>query len=218
MSRLSTTMQIDITSVNAALLSFAACFTGYFLYSFAMRKARPSLSRLVNELAGIWLLYDAVIHAIVIAFGAASMTTSPPIPPSVTRITLVWQTFAQPSQYLHPIDSIAQTAVLLAFPFVGYAAVMWWRDETRWREGEMVGATLSTFVTVLGFMRFQPERLRDMSPQRRDAALFTWVAFFFLNMLWIVIPLALLYQNYNALRQEEAEKEDGERQTLLVKQ
>ncbi|KZO93111.1 hypothetical protein CALVIDRAFT_540360 [Calocera viscosa TUFC12733] len=218
MSRPSTTMRIDTLSVTFTLLSCATCFASYLVYSLALRKERPSPTRLVNELAALWLSYDALTHAVVVAVGMASglPTNSSSSAPMSARMTLVWQNFAQQSQSLLPADVIAQIAVTLACPLAGYAALMWWRDQRRWREGEIAAAVLDIFATVLGFMRFRPERLRDMSPERREAAFQTWAAFFFLNMLWVVIPAAMLYYNFNALQQEHVDEDGKDQKDRMV--
>jgi len=108
--------------------------------------------------------------------------------------------------------------VSLAAPLAGYAAVQWWRNARRWREGEMVLAGLELYAAMLGFMRFKPERLSRMSAVQREAAFRTWATFFFFNMLWIVIPACLLWYNFKALQLQDdaAEEMDDENQPGLV--
>jgi len=209
-------MQIDITSVHLAFLSLAACFTSYVVYSFALRKDRPTAQRILNELAALWLSYDALVHGVVVALGMASgiPSSQTSTQPTATSITLVWQNFAQPSQSLLPADTLANLAVALAGPVVGYAALMWWREGSRWREGEMAAAVLEILATVLGFVRFKPERLRDMSPERREAAFQSWSAFFFLNILWIVIPAALLWYNFNTMYLDRRNDDEIEKESM----
>lgn len=211
-------MQIDIHSVQIALFSWVAGCLSYAIYAGIIRKDRLSVQRMLNDIAALWLSYDALVHAVVVAFGMAASALPPHAPPSskppTTPITLVWQAFAQSSQTLRPEEMVAQLAVTLVVPVAGYAALMWWREQRRWREGEMVAAALEIYATVLGFISFRPERLRDMEPERRQMAFRAWGVFFFLNMLWLVIPAALLWFNFKALYLDGEVGDDEERETM----
>ncbi|EJU04074.1 hypothetical protein DACRYDRAFT_20733 [Dacryopinax primogenitus] len=199
-------MQIDGISVHLLLLSLPLCVAAYLLYTFLFRSQRPDVQRLSNELLSLWLTWDGCIHGLFIALA----TISPPTAATTSRIAIIWQQFTLPlpSGKFQPADVIAQMAVLFVMP-IGISAVMrWHREGKRWREGEMVVAAMEIYATILGFIRFRPERLRDMSPERREAALTTWAAFFFLNILWVVIPAVLLWWNFRVLSIESNEPQE----------
>ena len=58
-----------------------------------------------------------------------------------------------------------------------------------------------------GFMTFSPEWLTGSKGLTTDDPLLLWVYLVFFNMLWVVIPLALLKQSYvylcGALRESQ---------------
>ncbi|XP_060084080.1 emopamil-binding protein-like [Ylistrum balloti] len=57
-----------------------------------------------------------------------------------------------------------------------------------------------------GWMTFCPEWLQDSPNLRTDNFLYLWVYLVFFNMLWVVIPLAMLVQSYRELFYAEVQK------------
>lgn len=54
--------------------------------------------------------------------------------------------------------------------------------------------------TVSGWMTFCPEWLTGSKALRTNNALYLWVYLVFFNMLWVVIPLALMYHSWLDIR------------------
>jgi len=69
-------------------------------------------------------------------------------------------------------------------------------------------------IVVLGWMTFCPEWLTGSKALSTDNAMHLWLYLVFFNGLWVVIPLYLMWQSWEALRVAfEGKVNDGKSQS-----
>ena len=61
-------------------------------------------------------------------------------------------------------------------------------------------------IMCVDWMTFGPEWITGSHALDTSNPLYLWVYLFFFNMLWFVVPLALLYQSWKALAAAEKVK------------
>ncbi|KZT54208.1 hypothetical protein CALCODRAFT_485722 [Calocera cornea HHB12733] len=169
----SSTMQIDTTSVNLILLAGALGLGLYFVIT-RYRGPRLSPSAFIDELVILWILFDFVIHSMVVYRKYFN--------PDTASIALVWQNFVGTESRSWAAWVAWLSAGLASVRFNAGAFSNWSEERPRSHWTELAVAVLEIYTTFYGYQQLQLDTPLVWS----EAAV--QLSFHLLNALWVVIP------------------------------
>ncbi|KAG6853568.1 hypothetical protein C0991_003164 [Blastosporella zonata] len=157
----------------------------------------PANSRRVDKYTFIWLAFDALIHFFfegsflyLSVFGRQVNTSTGPF-------AAMWREYAAADFRWGTADatvvSLELLTVLGAGPLCCYILVLLARSDPAKHYWIVV---LSTAEIYGGWMTFCPEWLTGSPNLDTSNPLYLWVYLFFMNVIWVVIPLALMMDSY----------------------
>ncbi|KAI0301182.1 Emopamil-binding protein [Multifurca ochricompacta] len=165
--------------------------------STAARTLLPKNAPWQDRVTFIWLTFDALIHFIFEGSFLALSTFGRTVNASSGVFADMWREYAAADARWGTADptvvSLELLTVLGAGPiaiFIVYQIVK--RDPTRhyWI------IVLSTAEIYGGWMTFCPEWLIGSPSLDTSNPLFLWVYLIFMNSIWVVIPVWLMYDSY----------------------
>jgi len=182
------------TTISAASLGFVASIG---VVAFVSANAYlPKNARGWDKFTWIWLTFDALIHfsweAIFLyhsVFGRTINTSEGILPQMVKEYALAdlrWGV-ADPT-----VVSLEVLTVLGAGPIAAYIVTQLAADDP----ARHYWIVLCTAELYGGWMTFCPEWLVGSPNLVTSNPLYLWVYLFFMNFLWVVIPLALMVDSY----------------------
>ncbi|KAI0354888.1 Emopamil-binding protein [Trametes cingulata] len=183
------------TATSAYSLSFVTA-VGIVAYA-AAKKLLPKDATWQDRVTFIWLAFDGIIHYTLegsfvyySVFGRQVITSSGPM-------AQMWKEYALADSRWGTADPTIVSLELLTVFGVGTMCFyvlkqLIQRDPARhyWI------VVLSTSEIYGGWMTFCPEWLTGSPSLDTSNFLFLWVYLFFMNVIWVIIPLWLMYDSY----------------------
>ncbi|KAM0748842.1 Emopamil-binding protein [Meredithblackwellia eburnea MCA 4105] len=160
----------------------------------------PSKASRKDRFTFVWLAFDALIHFI---FEGSFLFLSFPVPRTVNTATpspfkTLWLEYAQADLRWGTADitvvSLEFLTVLGAGPLCCY--ILWLlKKDDRARHYWLV--VLSTAEIYGGWMTFAPEWFTgNHNLNVADSWIHLWIYLFLMNMIWVVIPLWLMWDSF----------------------
>lgn len=177
--------------------SLAGVATIALVASTAARALLPKNAPWQDRATFIWLTFDALIHFIFEGSFLALSTFGRTVNASSGAFSQMWREYAAADARWGTADptvvSLELLTVLGAGPmaaFIVYQIVR--RDPARhyWI------IVLSTAELYGGWMTFCPEWLTGSPSLNTSNPLFLWVYLVFMNIIWVIIPVWLMYDSY----------------------
>ncbi|KAI0079137.1 Emopamil-binding protein [Panus rudis PR-1116 ss-1] len=195
MSAKVTTSPDFFTQTSAYSLGFVAV-VGLAAWLSA-KKFLPKNARWQDKVTWIWLAFDAMIHftfegsfLYLSVFGRQVNTSTGPF-------AELWKEYARADARWGVSDptvvSLELLTVLGVGPMCCYVLKQLASNDPARHYWIVV---LSTAELYGGFMTFGPEWLTGSPSLDTSNFLYLWVYLFFMNFLWVIIPLWLMYDSY----------------------
>ncbi|KAI5896902.1 Emopamil-binding protein [Schizophyllum commune H4-8] len=164
------------------------------------RKFLPKNAGSTERFTFIWLAFDALIHFFyegsflwLSMFGRQVNTSTGPL-------AEMWKEYAFADARWGTADptvvSLELLTVLGAGPLACYILTQLARNDPARHYWIVV---LSTAELYGGWMTFCPEWLTGSPSLDTSNPLYLWVYLFFMNTIWVVIPVWLMYDSYNQI-------------------
>ncbi|KAI5831541.1 Emopamil-binding protein [Schizophyllum commune Tattone D] len=164
------------------------------------RKLLPKNASSTERFTFIWLAFDALIHFFyegsflwLSMFGRQVNTSTGPL-------AEMWKEYAFADARWGTADptvvSLELLTVLGAGPLACYILTQLARNDPARHYWIVV---LSTAELYGGWMTFCPEWLTGSPSLDTSNPLYLWVYLFFMNTIWVVIPVWLMYDSYNQI-------------------
>ncbi|KAL1760415.1 Emopamil-binding protein [Schizophyllum commune] len=164
------------------------------------RKFLPKNASSTERFTFIWLAFDALIHFFyegsflwLSMFGRQVNTSTGPL-------AEMWKEYAFADARWGTADptvvSLELLTVLGAGPLACYILTQLARNDPARHYWIVV---LSTAELYGGWMTFCPEWLTGSPSLDTSNSLYLWVYLFFMNTIWVVIPVWLMYDSYNQI-------------------
>jgi len=187
--------EIPFTEISffSLLAVFAASVAGYFGSSVVLNKNSTSWERF----AFIWLAFDGLIHFCIEGPFLYLSLQGRTINSSTGPLADMWREYARADARWGTADptivSLEILTVLGVGPLCFYSLYLLWRKDPSFHLWFII---LSTAELYGGWMTFCPEWLTGNPSLDASNVLDFWVYLVFLNILWVVIPLALMVKSY----------------------
>ncbi|XP_046380856.1 emopamil-binding protein-like [Haliotis rufescens] len=189
-----------ISLIVTALYAVISVATAYILCK------RKNISSAIEKWVVSWLVFDAIIHftlegpfVIISSLGTVENSTH--------FTALLWQEYGKADKRWLVSDptivSLEMLTVFLDGPLcvlLVYAIL----DDKHYRH--FVQIVLCVCELYGGWMTFCPDWFVGSPNLVTDNALYLWVYLVFFNGLWVVIPLAMLWQSWVQLREAHSPK------------
>ncbi|CAO1626828.1 unnamed protein product [Sympodiomycopsis kandeliae] len=147
-----------------------------------------------------WLVFDAICHLTLEGSFLYLSTFGRTVNSSTGFFAYLWQDYAKADARWgwsdETVVALEILTVLGAGPLAGYCAYLLSRNNFSYHYWVVV---LSTAELYGGFMTFCPEWLTGSKYLNTSNWLLLWVHLFFMNTVWVVIPLYLLYDSFKAI-------------------
>ncbi|GLB45487.1 putative emopamil binding protein [Lyophyllum shimeji] len=151
----------------------------------------------VDRYTFIWLAFDALIHFSFEGSFVYLSTFGRQVNTSTGPFAVMWREYAAADfrwGFSDPtVVSLEILTVLGAGPLCCYILALLARDDPARHYWIVV---LSTAELYGGWMTFCPEWLTGSPNLDTSNPLYLWVYLFFMNVIWVVIPLALMIDSY----------------------
>ncbi|KAF8582825.1 Emopamil-binding protein [Ramaria rubella] len=185
---------------TTSLTSLTAVLAIYVLAHIGSRKLLAKNASWVDRATFIWMTFDALIHfsfegsfLYLSTFGRQVVTSTGPF-------AELWMEYARADSKWGVADptvvSLEILTVLGAGPIAAYIAYLLVKNDPARHYWIVV---ISTAELYGGFMTFSPSWLEGSTSLNTSNWLYLWVYLVFMNVIWVVIPFALLYDSYNAI-------------------
>ncbi|OWF40562.1 emopamil-binding protein-like [Mizuhopecten yessoensis] len=153
-----------------------------------------------------WLVYNALTHFVLegafVCFSLRGTVNS-----TDNFLATIWKEYAKADQRWGVSDPTIVSLEILTVGLAGPLALLLCYAILRDRPyRHFVQIILCVCELYGGWMTFCPEWLQDSPNLRTDSFLYLWVYLVFFNILWVVVPLALLVQSYRDLCFAEVQK------------
>ncbi|KAF5369121.1 hypothetical protein D9615_010424 [Tricholomella constricta] len=203
----------DIFTLTSAY-SLGGVLAVYLVALLGAKACLPKNSRRVERWTFIWLAFDALIHFIfegsflyLSIFGRQVNTSS-------GAFAVMWREYAAADfrwGFSDPtVVALELLTVLGAGPLCCYILLLLARADPARHYWIVVLCTAEIYG---GWMTFCPEWLTGSKNLDTSNPLFLWVYLFFMNIIWVIVPLALMVDSYGhiarALRQQAAKTKDN---------
>ncbi|KAL9935729.1 hypothetical protein V8E36_005306 [Tilletia maclaganii] len=165
----------------------------------------------------LWLAFDGLCHLILEGSFLYLSTFGRTVNASSSFFAYMWQDYAKADArwgYAEPtVVSLEILTVLGAGPLALYTAHLLAKEDGRYHYWAVV---LSTAELYGGIMTFAPEWLTGNKELNGSNWVLLWVYLWFMNMIWVVIPVYLLVDSYGfiarSLKTTSAKKVNGKSQ------
>ncbi|KAK7690022.1 hypothetical protein QCA50_006666 [Cerrena zonata] len=185
----------NFTESSAYSLAFVA-FVGLVAW-ISSKTLLPKNARWQDRVAWIWLAFDAMIHftfegsfLYLSTFGRQVITSTGPF-------ATLWKEYAFADARWGVADptvvSLEILTVLGVGPLCCFVLYQMAKNDPARHYWIVV---LSTSELYGGFMTFAPEWLTGSKALDTSNFLYLWVYLVFMNVLWVIIPLWLMYDSY----------------------
>ncbi|KAN0064612.1 asparagine-linked glycosylation protein [Thecaphora frezii] len=165
-------------------------------YSVANRYL-PATASTKSRFIFIWLAFDAICHLTLEGSFLYLSTQGRSVNSSAGFFALTWQEYTKADSrwgVSEPnVVAIEWLTVLGAGPLAAYICYQMTVDDPSYHYWIVI---LSTAEIYGGFMTFAPEWLSGSRALDTSNWLYTWVYLAFMNLVWVFIPLWLLYDSY----------------------
>jgi len=177
----------------------------------AARTLLPNNARWQDRVAFIWLAFDALIHFIIEGSFIALSTYGRTVNTSSGMFAEMWREYVAADARWGTADpTVVSLELLTVFGAGPLAALIVYQIVKRDPAWHYWIVVLRTAELYGGWMTFCPEWLTGSPSLDTSNVLFFWVYLVFMNVLWVVIPLWLMYDSYthiaNSLRSAQAGK------------
>lgn len=177
----------------------------------AARTLLPNNARWQDRVAFVWLAFDALIHFIFEGSFLALSTFGRTVNTSSGMFAEIWREYVAADARWGTADpTVVSLELLTVFGAGPLAALIVYQIVKRDPARHYWVVVLSTAELYGGWMTFCPEWLTGSPNLDTSNALFFWVYLVFMNVLWVVIPLWLMYDSYThiagSLRSPQAGK------------
>ncbi|KAI0266084.1 Emopamil-binding protein [Gloeopeniophorella convolvens] len=186
------------TATSAASLAGVAAIA--VTASTAARALLPKGAPWQDRATFIWLTFDALIHFIFEGSFLWLSTFGRTVDTSVGPLAQMWREYAAADSRWGTADptvvSLEILTVLGAGPMAAYIVYQIVKNDPARHYWIIV---LSTAELYGGWMTFCPEWLTGSPSLDTSNALFFWVYLVFMNTIWVIIPLWLMYDSYTRI-------------------
>ncbi|KAK7090885.1 emopamil-binding protein-like [Littorina saxatilis] len=148
-----------------------------------------------------WLVFDALIHfTLEGSFVYLSLTGT--VANSTHLTAALWKEYGKAdSRWLHSDPTIVSLEILTVFVDGALCLLLIHAITARKFYRHYVQLVLCVCELYGGWMTFCPEWLTGSKALVTDNALYKWVYLFFFNMIWVVVPVVLMYHTWAELRE-----------------
>ncbi|KAH9979959.1 Emopamil-binding protein [Lactifluus volemus] len=166
----------------------------------AERALLPKNASWQDRFTFIWLTFDALIHFAFEGSFIALSTFGRTVNTSKGIFAQMWQEYAAADTRWGTADPTVVSIELLTVFGAGTLAV-WIVYQIVRRNPERYYwiVVLSTAELYGGWMTFAPEWLSGSPALNTSNPLHLWVYLFFMNFIWVVVPLWLMYDSYTQI-------------------
>jgi len=183
-----------------SLVSLTAVLAIYAVAHIGSKTLLPKSATWTDRATFIWMTFDALIHfsfegsfLYLSTFGRQVVTSTGPF-------AELWMEYARADSKWGVSDptvvSLEILTVLGAGPIAAYIAYLLVKNDPVRHYWIVV---ISTAELYGGFMTFSPSWLEGSENLNTSNWLYLWVYLVFMNIIWVIIPFALLYDSYNAI-------------------
>ncbi|KAH9953345.1 Emopamil-binding protein [Russula dissimulans] len=177
----------------------------------AARTLLPNNARWQDRVAFVWLAFDALIHFIFEGSFLALSTFGRTVNTSSGMFAEMWREYVAADARWGTADpTVVSLELLTVFGAGPLAALIVYQIVKRDPARHYWVVVLSTAELYGGWMTFCPEWLTGSPSLDTSNVLFFWVYLVFMNVLWVAIPLWLMYDSYThiagSLRSAQAGK------------
>ncbi|KAI0032563.1 Emopamil-binding protein [Vararia minispora EC-137] len=198
-----------IFTVTSAVSLTGVAVAGAVGY-FASRALLPKHIRWQDKYAFIWLTFDGIIHLTLEASFLYYSTFGRTVNTGTGPMAQVWREYAAADFRWGVADpTVVALEILTVFgagPMALYIAYQIAADDPARHYWIVV---ISTAELYGGWMTFCPEWLTGSPNLETSNFLYLWVYLFFMNVIWVIIPLGLMYDSYGfiatAVRKTQAQ-------------
>ncbi|KAI0057795.1 Emopamil-binding protein [Artomyces pyxidatus] len=163
----------------------------------ASRALLPAHARWQDRFTFIWLTFDALIHFIFEGSFLWLSVFGRTVNASTGPFAEMWREYAAADARWGTADATVVSLELLTVLGAGPLALSIVRQIARGDPARHYWlVVLSTAELYGGWMTFCPEWLVGSPSLDTSNALYLWVYLFFMNTIWVVIPLWLMYDSY----------------------
>nr|GAT60110.1 predicted protein [Mycena chlorophos] len=189
----------DVFTVTSAV-SLAGVVALYVIASVAANALLPKNASWINRFTFIWLAFDGMTHFTFEGSFLYLSTFGRSVNTSVGPLADMWREYAAADFRWGTADatvvSLEILTVLGAGPMCFYILKQLVQDDPARHYWIVV---LSTAELYGGWMTFCPEWITGSPNLDTSNALFLWVYLFFLNIIWVIIPIGLMVHSYGEI-------------------
>jgi len=178
--------------------SLAGVLSALLIAQTASSRLLPKSAGLADRVTFVWLAFDAMIHFTLEGSFLYYSTFGRTVASSTGALAESWKEYARADYRWGLADeTVVSLELLTVFGAGPLCCLILWQllrgDPARhyWI------VVLSTAELYGGFMTFCPEWLTGNKNLETSNFLYFWVYLVFMNMLWVVIPLWLMWDSYN---------------------
>ncbi|KAF8469388.1 Emopamil-binding protein [Russula ochroleuca] len=163
----------------------------------AARKLLPRNAPWQDRVTFIWLTFDALIHFIFEGSFLALSTFGRTVNASSGVFAQMWREYAAADSRWGTADStVVSLELLTVFGAGPLAALIVYQIVKRDPARHYWIVVLSTAELYGGWMTFCPEWLTGSPSLDTSNVLFFWVYLVFMNIIWVLTPVWLMYDSY----------------------
>jgi len=184
------------TAVSA--YSLAGVLSALIIAQTASSRLLPKNAGLADRVTFVWLAFDAMIHFTLEGSFLYHSTFGRTVATSTSVLAEAWKEYARADyRWALADETVVSLELLTVFGAGPLCCLILWQllrgDPARhyWI------VVLSTAELYGGFMTFCPEWLTGNKNLETSNFLYFWVYLVFMNMLWVVIPLWLMWDSYS---------------------
>ncbi|XP_070539028.1 emopamil-binding protein-like [Ptychodera flava] len=186
---------VDTVTVVSLIAAFSQMLIAYIAAQIVGKKL-PNVEKWVL----VWLIYDVIVHFTLEGpFVYLSLVGT--VDKSDSYIGMLWKEYGKAdSRWLHSDPTIVSLEILTVGMAGPLAVLLVYAIIKNKFYRHFVQITLCVCELYGGFMTFAPDWLVGSPSLDTSNPLYLWCYLVFFNGLWVVIPIALLYQSWIALK------------------
>ncbi|GAA99417.1 uncharacterized protein L969DRAFT_93879 [Mixia osmundae IAM 14324] len=190
----------DFSAVSA--YSLAGVMSALLLGWYGARRLLASTATKADRFTFIWCAFDALIHTFYEGSFLYNSTFGRTADSGTSLFCKMWQEYAKADTRWGTADPTVVSLEILTVLIMGPICLLICYQIARtnpMRHFWLI--VLSTSELYGGFMTFAPEWLQGSPSLYGDTFLKLWVYLALMNLIWVFIPLWLLYESYLQLSQ-----------------